>query len=231
MGGAVDQAFEGLRRMIASGELKPGDRLPPELVLCEQLDVSRSSLREAQRMLQVCGVIRSEPGSRSYVSQLSAGDFMAGLRIAVPLLPLEDYLGLYDMRAVLEAHAASQGAARFSDDDIDRLDALARQMAEMEWSSQCEALDDEFHALLVSGAQNAAISAFLEILRTRGRHYRIFRYDPNGGLKRASDTGHARIVAALRDRDPAIASTEATNHIRTTRQWLENMQPSPEVDG
>lgn len=231
MGQAVDQAFEGLRKMVASGRLKPGDRLPSELELCEELDVSRSSLREAQRMLQVCGVIRSAPGSRSYVSQLSASDFMAGLRVAVPLLPLEDYLGLYDMRAVLEAHAASLGAARFSDEEIDRLDRLSQQMAAMDWSTDCESMDEQFHSLLVSGARSEAISALLEILRRRGRHYRIFSHDVDGEIKTASDVGHARIVEALRARDPATAATEATHHIRTTRHWLESIQPQPEIDG
>jgi DNA-binding GntR family transcriptional regulator len=151
--------------------------------------------------------------------------------VTVPLLPLDDYLGLYDMRAVLEAHAASVGAARFSDDEIDRLDSLSRQMAEMAWSTQCEAMDDEFHSRLISGAGNESISAFLEILRSRGRHYRIFSHDMDGEMKAASDIGHARIVEALRARDPAMAATEATYHIRTTRRWLESIQPRPEVDG
>ncbi len=231
MAGAVDQAFQGLRRMIASGQLKPGDRLPPELTLCEQLDVSRSSLREAQRMLQVCGVIRSEPGSRSYVSDLSPSDYMAGLGVSVPLLPLEGFLGLYDMRAVLEAHCVSQGAARFSDAEIDHLDELAVEMAGMRWSSRCDELDDRFHTMLISGGGNATISAFLGILRSRGRNYHIFTTGPEDAIKQSSDEGHARIVAALRARDPARASMEASAHIRTTREWLERLQPPPEIDG
>src|SRR5262249_41843194 len=54
---AVEKAFHGLRHMIATGCLGPGERIPPEGELCEELGVSRGSLREAVRMLAALGVI------------------------------------------------------------------------------------------------------------------------------------------------------------------------------
>jgi GntR family transcriptional repressor for pyruvate dehydrogenase complex len=65
MGGmaATDLALAGLRQMIASGELTPGARFPPEPDLCDRLGVSRSSLREAVRSLSALGVIESRPAS------------------------------------------------------------------------------------------------------------------------------------------------------------------------
>lgn len=231
MGAKVQQAFEGLRRMISTGELQPGERLPSEASLCEALDVSRSSLREAQKMLTVAGVLSSRPGAGTYVSQLSPGDFMSGLRITVPLLPLEEFLGLYDMRCILEGHAAAQAAARFTPQERDRLAELAERIAGMEWGPEAVELDDEFHALLVSGARNASVSALLATIRSRGRHYQVFTTDADGNLKHESDEAHRRIARAVMEQDPARANFEATSHINTTRRWLEGMKPRPQPSG
>src|ERR1044072_6164022 len=68
---ATDRALTGLRQMIASGELGPGAKFPPEPELCDHLGVSRSSLREATRSLAALGVIESRHGSGTYVSALA----------------------------------------------------------------------------------------------------------------------------------------------------------------
>ena len=230
MGDKVTQAFEGLRRMISSGELGPGDRLPGEVELCSRLDVSRSSLREAQKMLTVAGVLTLRPGAGSYVSQLSAEEFMSGLRIAVPLLPLDNFLSLYDMRLVLEGHAAGQAAASFTDDQRAELVDLAERIASGPWGSEAEGLDDRFHELLVEGARNEPISAMLAIIRSRGRHYRVFDMDAHHEMKHESDAAHRRIARAVQDRDPDAARMEAMAHIATTRRWLVGIQPAPEPE-
>ena len=65
---AVEQARLGLCRMIATGELKPGQVLPSEIELCERFNVSRSSLREAQKMLHVAGALDLRRNSSARVS-------------------------------------------------------------------------------------------------------------------------------------------------------------------
>lgn len=230
MEGKVKQAVDGLRRLISTGQLGPGDRLPSEHELCLTLDVSRSSLREAQKMLGVAGVLTSRPGAGTFVSQLTPQDFMSGLRVTVPLLPLEEFLGLCDLRAVLEGHAAAQAAARLDDAQVARLGELAEAIAAGPWDQQLAELDNEFHELLVSGAQNASIAALLGIIRTRGRHYRVFDGDQGRLLKEESDESHRRIAEAIRRRDTEAARLEAMNHVMTTRRWLEGFQPRPELD-
>ncbi|MEE1651407.1 GntR family transcriptional regulator [Brachybacterium sp. J144] len=224
----VDKAFEGLRRMISSGAIAPGQRLPSEQELCSELDVSRSSLREAQKMLGFAGVLTSRTGAGTFISDLTAETVMSGLSVTIPLIPLEEYLGLFEIRQLLEGHAAAHAAAHFTEDQRAQLLALAEELADRPWEDEGSALDDAFHDLLISGAGNAPISALLKAMRQRGRHYRVFEHDDAIELKRTSDAEHLRIARAILARDPVQAHLEAMAHIRTTRTWLEGLRPVPE---
>lgn len=85
---AVETAFQGLRQMMATGQLQAGQRFPIESELCAALGVSRSSLREAVRMLAALGVVEVRQGAGTYVSQLRAADIVRSLSLTVGLLPL-----------------------------------------------------------------------------------------------------------------------------------------------
>ena len=118
---AVETARRGLCQMIATGELPAGAPLPSEAYLCERFGVSRSSLREAQRMLTVAGALVARPGSSAAVSDMSARQMMSGLEMVAPLLPLERYLELFTLREVLEGHVSAQAAARMTDEEAAEL--------------------------------------------------------------------------------------------------------------
>lgn len=225
---AVNVARDGLCRMIASGELACGQPLPSEIELCERLGVSRSSLREAQKMLVVAGVLTARPGSRTLVSEMAPHDIMAGLEIVVPLLPLERFLGLFPMREVLEGHAAAQAAARMNEVDRKRLAQLAEDTAAAS-AEDAQVLDAEFHQLIISSAGDPMIAAFLGAIRKRARDYRIFECESGDTLKQVSDNTHRRLAAAIGARDVEAARFIAMEHVRRTRLWLEGLWPGPTV--
>ena len=110
--------------MIASGELGPGAKFPPEPELCDHLGVSRSSLREATRSLAALGVIESRHGSGTYVSALDPAEIISRFSLSVELIPLEGVLQLLEVRRILEAHATAAAAARQDP-------ALAEQLADI----------------------------------------------------------------------------------------------------
>lgn len=228
---AVDVARDGLCRMISKGELSPGDPLPSEQELCERFSVSRSSVREAQKMLVVAGVLTVKPGAGASVSAMEARDIMAGLEIVVPLLPLDRYLELFELREVLEGHLASKAAAQRSDEQAERLVALAHELAATEPSLEAQQLDAEFHELLGQCAGDELISTILAAMRQRGRHYRILEAEDVGpALKALSDDEHVELAEAIRDREPSVARMLAMSHVRTTRKWLQGAQPAPQID-
>lgn len=228
---AVDLARDGLCRMIASGELSPGDSLPSEADLCERFGISRSSVREAQKMLVVAGVLKPKRGAGATVSEMNARDIMSGLEIVVPLLPLDRYLDLFGLREVLEGHIAGKAAAKRTDEQATHLVAIAQKLAETEPSAEAQALDASFHELIAQCADDEPIRAILDVMRRRGQNYRILEIARVGHtLKQVSDEEHLEIAAAIKGRDPSAARLLAMNHVRNTRKWLEGMRPAPQLD-
>jgi GntR family transcriptional repressor for pyruvate dehydrogenase complex len=227
---ATDKALAGLRRMIASGTLGPGEKFPPEPELCDRLGVSRSSLREAARSLAALGVIESRHGSGTYVSALDPAEIISRFSLSVELIPLEGVLQLLEVRRVLESHATASAAARqdpelaaMLGDILDRLEATTD-------AAEIQALDAEFHDAICRAGGNPTVTALTSVIRGRGGHYRIF--EPGNdfqAIKQASDGGHRAILAAIALRDPAAATTAASAHIAQTEVWLRALRPTPKV--
>lgn len=227
---AVDDALHGLRRMIASGELAPGQKFPPEAALCEQLDVSRGSLREAVRMLGALGVIESRHGSGTYVSDLSAEKIIGALALTVGLMPFEGVLDMYEMRRVLEGHAAAQAAARLRQENeaaLTELCVLMEQSADSELASEYDA---RFHDAIAVLSGNDTLVHLLRVFRARSRAYQLFDLPEGRDLRAQSDHAHREIVDALIARDPGAAGTAASAHVAQTERWLRQYRP-PAVPG
>jgi DNA-binding FadR family transcriptional regulator len=224
---AVERAFTGIRQMIATGRLGPGERLPLEGDLCEELEVSRGSLREAVRMLAALRIVEPRHGSGTYVSSLRPEEIIGSLSLTVELLPLPGLLQLYEIRRVLEAHVASQAAARLTRDVERRLFSLIEAMEAIEEPFAQEdlerhyQLDYEFHSLIAKTGGNAALESLLAVFRGRARSYQVFEMPEGPGIKRRSDEHHRAIATALADRDPASAAHYAAEHVAHTQRWLQ----------
>ncbi|NEE00816.1 FadR/GntR family transcriptional regulator [Phytoactinopolyspora halotolerans] len=222
---AVETALHGLRSIIADGTLGPGDKLPSEGELCEQLGVSRGSLREAIRMLAALGVLDTRHGSGSYVGELRAADVIESLSLTVGLLPLEAILELYELRRALEAHTASLAAARADDETIVELAAVLDELEDTTDGDEQSRLDHAFHMRIVELGGNDAFVAMLSVLRSRSRAYRIFSTADADEIKKLSDAGHRAILRALESRDPVAAAAAAAAHVAQTEVWLRKHRP------
>jgi GntR family transcriptional repressor for pyruvate dehydrogenase complex len=225
---AVETAFQGLRQMIATGRLQAGQRFPIESELCAELGVSRSSLREAVRMLAALGLVEVRQGSGTYVSALRAADIVRSLSLTVGLLPLEGLLEIYALRRVLEGHAAAQAAARRSDALVVAMEALLVELEACSDPDETAELDHRFHTLVAEAGGNPTLAALLDVFRSRSRNYQIFGSASGAEIKRASDQGHRAIAVAIAAQDPGAAETAATGHVAETERWLRRLQPPPE---
>lgn len=228
---AVEAAFQGLRQMMATGRLQAGQRFPIESELCTELGVSRSSLREAVRMLAALGVVEVRQGSGTYVSALRAADIVRSLSLTVGLLPLDGLLEIYELRRVLEGHAAAQAAARRPEAMVGRMDALLTEIEACTDPDRTGELDHRFHSLVAEAGGNPTLAALLEVFRSRSRNYQIFGSANGAEIKRASDQGHRAIATAIAVRDCGAAETAAAGHVAESERWLRRLHPAPSSPG
>lgn len=222
----IEDAFHGLRQIIASGELTPGQKFPPEAQLCARLRVSRGSLREAVRMLGALGVIESRHGSGTYVSALAPENIIGALALTVDLMPLEGLIDMFESRRVLESHASAKAAAHMTDDAARELSTILDELERTTDHETASDLDAQFHERISLLSQNSTLAALLRVFRSRSRSYQLFDLPAGPEIKAQSDRSHREILSALIDRDPATASTVAASHVLQTERWAREHRPA-----
>ena len=123
------KAYKGVidyfKKKIMDGELRPGEKLPPERDIAEQLNVSRNSVREAIRIMDMTGVISSQQGSGNYITcefQKSLAETMT-MMFAMDQI---DYRQISQIRQTLECLAFSLAIEHASDGQIEEMEMLVK---------------------------------------------------------------------------------------------------------
>lgn len=164
-----DALLKDIEADLRSGKIKVGDRLPGERTLAEVYGISRASVREAIRVLDAMGVLRSSVGSGPTSGAIVISDPSAGLSSALRLhvassrLPVED---IVETRILLETWSAHTAAARTGgDEDLEQAAGLLHAMDDPEMNRETfHELDARFHVALSSLAGNAVVATMMESL-------------------------------------------------------------------
>ena len=204
---------------LASGALKPGDHLAPERALAAELGVGRSSVREAVRVLEVLGLLRTQTGSgptSGAVITAAPSDGMSvlmRLQVAAQGFPVTDVVRT---RLLLETAVIGE-LAMAEVPDLTEADALLDAMDDDAHSSaEFLALDAQFHLALAAAAGNQVVLATMAGLRTSIEGYvrtgaaQLGAWSPVAARLRAE---HRAIVASVRARDPETARRRVHEHI------------------
>lgn len=206
-----DELIERFKELIAKKVFVPGHKLPPERDLAEALDVSRPTLRQALRALQIMGVIRVRQGSGSYLSN-SASDIMR--------VPLEFALALKDIaktdlletRRTLEVELASLAAERRTDLDLQAMQNSLAEMKKMMGDPEawCR-VEPEFHTCIARAARNGVMQTIIEMLSQmlmESRRETVRLLTDYAGSYRS----HENIYIEIQKRDSAGAAKMMLEH-------------------
>ena len=204
---------------LSGGRLAVGGRLPAERALAEQLKVSRTSVREAIRILEAMGVVRAGVGSGPEAGTVVISDPTAALGSALRLHVATQHLPVADIvatRVLLESWAAA--AARPDAPQLDDAAALLHTMdaAEDLPINDFLALDVRFHLALADAAGNAVVSAMMGSLRESIQGYaadltsRLPDWEATAARLRAE---HHGILDAIRNDDGGTAAKLVAAHI------------------
>ncbi len=191
-----------LREQIIEGHLTPGEHLN-ERVLCEQLQVSRTPLREAFRTLAGEGVIELQPNRGAVVASLS----------------LEDVAHAFELMGALEALAGTLAAERAQPEEISQIRALHGAMTEAHATRDLPRyyrLNREIHARISACARNPVLSEACNRLNARLQALR-FRSNLDRDKWDAAIAEHAAMVEALAARDGARLGRILTAHLQSKR--------------
>ena len=216
----TDEAIVKIKDMIITGELAPGDRLPPEKELSERLGLSRNSMREAVKALEVIRVLDVRRGDGTYVTSLEPRLLLEAMTFVVDLHDDNSILELFAVRRILEPAAAGLAAARITEPDVA---ALRNQIDSVDETTSVEGLvahDLEFHGAIADLAGNSYLATLIESLSSRTVRARVWRgLTQENSIKRTLSE-HAAIVEALAAGDSKLVEALSTVHISGVEQWL-----------
>jgi DNA-binding FadR family transcriptional regulator len=210
--------------LLTSGELGPGDRLPTERDLALSLGVSRSTVREAIRGLEMMRVLQVRHGEGIFVTSLDAALLLEAMGFAMQLMRDHEVVDLLELRAILEGAAAGLASARMTDDQGR---SLLVRLEELDAASTADELleaDIAFHGCIAAGAGNVVLTSLLDTISART--YRARHLNAGLGLEEAlasSRASHRRIYEAVVARDPEAARASASAHVANLAGWLRNV--------
>ncbi|WP_255771322.1 FadR/GntR family transcriptional regulator [Pseudarthrobacter sulfonivorans] len=210
-----------IEKQLSGGELTVGGRLPAERTLAEQLGVSRTSVREAIRILEAMGVVRAGVGSGPEAGTVVISDPTAALGSALRLHVATQHLPVADIvetRVLLESWAAAHARAdapelELAETLLDGMDAVGRGS---EATGDFLALDVRFHLALADAAGNAVVSAMMGSLRESIQGYAatLTANLPDWGVTASRlQAEHRGILAAIRNDDGGLAAKLVAAHI------------------
>ena len=211
-----EEVARQIERLILK-KLQPGDKLPSERELAETLGVSRSSIRDAIRSLELMGMVEPRQGAGTIVREISS-DSLANPLANVLKRKEELVSELLDFRKMLEPPLAARAATRVSADEISEMEEiLQRQQEKQSLGEAAVAEDAEFHYSIALASGNSVVLKVLDILMDllRGTRERSLQVE---GRPQRSLAGHRRILAALKRHDAEAAKAAMRRHIEDVEE-------------
>ena len=206
-----EQVARQLQQRIID-ELKPGDLLPPERELVQMLGVSRSSVRDAIRSLELVGLLEPRQGIGTVVREPSADS--SANPLAGILLQKRKLVGeLLDVRKMIEPPLAGRAALHASEVAIAEMEQiLTRQKEKVSRGELAIEEDSEFHYAIALASANSVVLKVVDVLMDLLRETRERSLQVEGRQQKAL-AGHQRILAALKRRDASAAEAAMRRHL------------------
>jgi len=213
-----ESVIEQIMNLIKNNKLKPGDKLPPERELAEKLSISRGSLREAFRVLESRGLIKSKPGGGRYIREIRKNGHNSTENIILSL-EKSSILELLEAREMFEVKIAKIAAQRATPEDIKLIEMVLNKMnqeEELKDEKKTES-DTEFHLAIASASHNFVfvniIKLHLDLLRdTREKTQQI------PGRREGRWREHQAILQAVKEHNSKKAGEAMLTHLKNVEE-------------
>jgi GntR family transcriptional repressor for pyruvate dehydrogenase complex len=202
-------AVEQIKKLILENQYKPGDRLPSERELAEQLGIGRPAMREALKILNMIGLVEIRVGDGTYVKDISFSPYIESIVASISSrLKMEqgNFLWLFEVRKILEMEIARLACDRITPEIRERVkECLLEMEANLENREAFAAWGVRFHREIAEATGNEILiliwdSVWDLLLRSEYKVYRNAIHSPEISLQ-----GHRKIYQALVDDNPMEA--------------------------
>lgn len=221
-----DEIVFQIKEMIADGRLKPNQKLPTEQELCKAFSVGRTTVREALMALTALGLVKRNKHN-SYVTDVAEHP----LREFYLQLMTDHYdvSQLYEARLMLEGLVARLACQRVSEEQLQQLEALNRQMQSDDVEEYIRA-DIAYHNLIMLAADNRVLYEMYQVIRLllEKSQREIAQQEEVRATSRAQ---HREIWEALKKRDGDAAMSRMNQHIRSMIELRKKYVKTPGGEG
>ena len=217
---AYDQVIEVIKDKIKKGKIKKGDKLPSEREMAESLGLSRASVREALRALEVIGLIESIQGAGNYIRTNFDNSLIEPLSLMF-MLQESSVKEMYDLRETLELQCVKLSARYIEENELGLLTAILNRMYLAKTEEESLELDIEFHYLIAKTSRNMLLINVLEVLSQlmdefiRKSRMQILH---EGNTRENLLEIHENLLRALNCREEAKASQAMKEHFDLIRK-------------
>ena len=215
-----EEVAKQIERLILK-KLKPGDKLPSERELAELLGVSRGSIRDAIRSLELVGLVETRQGTGTIVREISADALLHPFANALKRRK-ELVSELLDFRKMLEPPLAARAATRATPEEVLEMEEILRRQEQRQRQGDAAVAEDaEFHYSVALASDNSVVLKVIDILMDVLRDTRARSLQVEGRPQR-SLAGHRRILAAIRNHDAEAARAAMRRHLEDVEEIVLN---------
>ena len=215
-----ESVIKQIMNLIKNDELKPGDKLPPERELAEILSISRGSLREAFRVLESRGLIKSKPGGGRFIREIRKNGHNNTENIILSLKK-SSILELLEAREMFEVKIVELAAQRATAEDIELIEKALNKMNKEEGLRNDEKTqsDTEFHLAVSSASHNFVFTNIMQLhldllQETRGKTWQI------PGRKEEQYQEHQAIFQAIKEHNSKKAGDSILQHLINVKKAI-----------
>ena len=219
-----DKIIKQIKGLISSGQLKPGDRLPPERKLAERLGVGRTPVRDAIRKLEFYGILRTLPQSGTVVAGIGIAA-LEGLISDVLKLEDTDFAALVETRVLLETNAAYFAAIRRTHDDIVMIqNALDAYIHKVDTGDQAVEEDLMFHLKIAETSKNSVLKSLMLIITPDIINSFIKLEVCKADRIKKSIEEHKEILKYIVNQEPEMASNAMREHLKDVLDYSTSLR-------
>lgn len=216
----TDAVVDSIKEMIESEEYKVGEKLPAEAKMCEMLGVSRTSVREAIRVLQALGYVESRPGKGAFVAANHKEEIVPWYDVENP-----QFTDFMEVRMAIETLAVRIAVERATEKDVSKLEEIHRSFLEANEKKdmiRMIMLDELFHTTIVGITKNQLLININAQLLEAFRVYRTESFT-NKSVYRNAIEPHEQILTCFKNHNSSMAVKKMREHLNITMTDMEQI--------